>query len=128
MSVDDRSVLGRAAMILNGFGDNQPSLTLNELTNRCGLPRSTVHRFAEQLVAIGWLERASSGYRVGTRLFEVGSQAEQLNRLRAAAEPWMQRLHETSRMCVHLAILDGSEVLYIDKITARDVNVPSRIG
>lgn len=125
---DDRSVLGRAAMIINAFDNGKPALSLNDLTMITGLPRSTVHRFAEQLIVIGWLERASAGYRVGTRLFELGSRAEKLNRLRVAANPWMFKLHETSRMCVHLAILDTTEILYVDKITARGINLPSRIG
>lgn len=115
-------------MILSCFADDQPSLSLGELTTRCGLPRSTVHRFAEQLVAISWLERSYAGYRVGTRLFEVGSQAEQLNRLRSAAHQWMLKLHEVTRMSVHLAILEESDVLYVDKIAVRENNLPSRIG
>ncbi|HWL41501.1 MAG TPA: IclR family transcriptional regulator [Ilumatobacter sp.] len=121
-------MLGRASLILNCFKDDRPALTLNELTKRCGLPRSTVHRFAEQLVGIAWLERTPAGYRVGTSLFEVGSQADKFTRLRAAAEPWMLKLHETSRMCVHLAVLDGADVLYIDKISARHIHLPSRVG
>jgi DNA-binding IclR family transcriptional regulator len=124
----DRSVLGRAAMIINAFDNGKPTLSLNDLTTITGLPRSTVHRFAEQLIAIGWFERASAGYRVGTRLFEVGSRAERLNRIRVAANPWMFKLHEMSRMCVHLAILDGVEILYLDKIAARGINLPSLIG
>lgn len=127
-AVDDRSVLGRAAMIINAFDNGKPTLSLNDLTTTTGLPRSTVHRFAEQLIAIGWLERASAGYRVGTRLFEVGSRADRLNRMRVAANPWMFKLHEASRMCVHLAMLDGAEILYLDKIAARGINLPSGIG
>lgn len=126
--VDANSVLGRAAMIVNAFDNGKPVLTLTEITTITGLPRSTVHRFAEQLIAIGWLERAASGYRVGTRLFEVGSRSERLDRLRRAANPWMFRLHEASRLTVHLAVLDGDEILYVDKIAARGHSLPSRVG
>jgi DNA-binding IclR family transcriptional regulator len=124
-----RSVLGRAAAILNAFQAADPVLSLGELTERTGLPRSTVHRFAESLVAIGWLERSLSGYRVGMRLFEVGALVANVNRIRNSAGVWMQEAHELSRLCVHLAVLDGFDVVYLDKITGRGLTtLPSRIG
>jgi DNA-binding IclR family transcriptional regulator len=120
--------LGRAAAIINAFDCETPVLGLNDLTERTGLPRSTVHRFAEQLVAIGWLERVVSGYRIGMRLFEVGALVASLNRLRNSAGPWLQKAHEISRLSVHLGVLDGFDVVYVDKIPARGVNLPTRMG
>ena len=47
-----KSVLGRAALLIEAFDIDRPLLSLNHLAERTGLPRSTVHRLAEQLVTI----------------------------------------------------------------------------
>jgi DNA-binding IclR family transcriptional regulator len=123
-----RSVLGRAAALLNAFTETEPVLSLGQLTERTGLPRSTTHRLAESLVTIGWLERDLAGYRVGMRLFEVGALVINVNRIRDSASVWMQEAHELSRNAVHLAVLDGFDVVYLDKVCSRELDVPSRIG
>lgn len=123
-----RSVLGRAAALLNAFTETEPVLTLGQLTERAALPRSTAHRLAESLVTIGWLERDLAGYRVGMRLFEVGALVINVNRIRDSASVWMQEAHEMSRNAVHLAVLDGFDVVYLNKVCSRELEVPSRIG
>jgi DNA-binding IclR family transcriptional regulator len=126
--LDDHSVLGRAARILDGFGDRSPVLSLNQLSERTGLPKSTSYRFAEQLVALGWLERASCGYRVGMRLFELGGLAAGQNRLREVALPELQHLAVAMNYAAHLAILDDGEVLYLNKVRAKGLELPTREG
>jgi DNA-binding IclR family transcriptional regulator len=123
-----RSVLGRAAALLNAFTEREPVLSLGQLTERTALPRSTAHRLAESLVSVGWLERDLAGYRVGLRLFEVGALVINVNRLRDSASVWLQEAHEMSRNAVHLAVLDGFDVVYLDKVCSRELDVPSRIG
>lgn len=123
-----RSVLGRAAALLNAFTSTDAVLSLGQITERTGLPRSTAHRLAETLVSIGWLERDLTNYRVGMRLFEVGTLAVKVNRLRDAAAVWLQDAHEQSRHAVHLAVLEGFDVVYLDKVCSRELDVPSRIG
>ena len=76
-----RSVLGRVDCIIGAFEPADGALTLHELTERTGLPKSTVHRMVDQLVAIGWIEREVSGYRIGMRLFEIGGLASRRSRL-----------------------------------------------
>jgi DNA-binding IclR family transcriptional regulator len=122
------SVLARAAMILDAFDGTTPSLSLSVLSSRAGLPKSTVHRFAEQLLELGWLERANGGYRVGMRLFEVGGLAERRNRMRDKALPILQQLSAATHCAVHLAVLDRSEVVYLDKLPIRGLEVPTREG
>ena len=122
------SVLARAAMILGAFDGAAPSLTLSELSSRAGLPKSTVHRFAEQLLELGWLERANGGYRVGMRLFEVGGLADRRNRMRDKALPILQQLSAVTQCAVHLAVLDRCEVVYLDKLPIRGLDLPTREG
>lgn len=122
-----RSVLGRAAIVLEAFVDDSV-LSLADLTAATGLPRSTVYRFAEQLVAIQWLDRVPAGYRVGMRLFEIGGRASSVNRLRECAGPWLLQAQQQSRLAVHLAVLSDSEVVYLDRLVSSRFRVPSRLG
>jgi DNA-binding IclR family transcriptional regulator len=124
----DKSVLSRAAAILDAFKVDPPVVSLSELSCRSGLPKSTVHRLAEQLLALGWLERVTGGYRVGMRLFEVGELAGQCNRMRDSALPHLRKLATTTLWAIHLAVLDRNEVVYLDKIPAKEVDIPSRTG
>jgi DNA-binding IclR family transcriptional regulator len=124
----DKSVLARAAAILDAFKIAPPVLSLSELSTRSRLPKSTVHRLAEQLLVLGWLERVTGGYRVGIRLFEVGELAERCNRMRDSALPYLRKLATTTMWAIHLAVLDRNEVVYLDKIPAKEVDIPSRTG
>lgn len=126
-SEDRRSVLGRIAVVVEAF-EADSVLSLGELTARTGLPRSTTYRLAEQLLSIGWLDRVPSGYRIGLRLFELGGLASSATRMRNSAVPWALQVHEQTRMTVHLGVLDGDEVVYLDKLSPRNTEVPTRIG
>jgi DNA-binding IclR family transcriptional regulator len=127
-SASDRSVLSRAARVMDAFGAQDPVLSLNDLTARVGLPKSTVHRIAEQLVELSWLERTACGYRVGMRLFEIGGLVESRHRLRNAALPYLQDVSQRFHMSAHLGVLDGHEVLYLETLPARGAALPTRQG
>jgi DNA-binding IclR family transcriptional regulator len=121
-------VLHRAADILNSFDESHLVLSLHDLSERAHLPKSTAHRFVEQLVELGWLERAVDGYRIGMRLFEVGGLVERRNRLRDAALPYMHNLSSRLSCVVHLGILDTHEVLCVEKVPCPDFRIPTREG
>jgi DNA-binding IclR family transcriptional regulator len=124
----DNSVLGRAALILSAFEQGEPVLSLADLSAHTGLPKSTVHRFAEQFLELGWFERAVGGYRIGLRLFEVGGLADRRKRLADRAAPHLQQLAARTRWSVHLGVLDGSDVIYLAKLPIRGLEVPTRDG
>lgn len=126
--VPQRSVLTRAASIISAFNGSHRVLSLNELSRRSNLPKSTAHRFAEQLLELGWLERELTGYRVGMRLFEVGALAERRNKLRDKALPHLHQLAAQTGMTVNLGILDEHEVLYLERIPLRGFSLPTRDG
>jgi DNA-binding IclR family transcriptional regulator len=128
MGADDNSVLGRAALILDAFDGTDPVLSLGDLIARSGLPKSTVHRFADQLVDLGWLERSVGGYRVGLRLFEVGGLAERRKRLAEVAGPHLHELSAATSWAVHLGVLPDTEVVYLVKLPVRGLEVPTRDG
>jgi DNA-binding IclR family transcriptional regulator len=125
---DDHSVLGRAAKILDAFTGDVLDLSLTQLAERACLPKSTCYRFAERLCSLGWLEHASSGYRIGIRLFEIGELATSRNRLCGAALPELQQLAIGLDCVAHLAVLDGPEIVYLLKVPTRGLSVPTREG
>jgi DNA-binding IclR family transcriptional regulator len=114
-----RSVTSKVAAILDAFTTDTPRLSLQGLADRAGLPQSTTYRLVCELVEWGGLERVSGGYQIGLRLWEIGELARRGEQLRDVAIPFMQDLYEATRENVHLAVLDGREALYIERITGR---------
>jgi DNA-binding IclR family transcriptional regulator len=122
------TVVGRLEAILASFDGCDRALGLSEISHRVGLPKSTVHRLANQLCAVGWLERNSGGYRVGLKLLELGSVALQRTGLREAAFKHMHSLALRTGMVVHLGILDHDQVVYLDRVATSRVSLPTRVG
>jgi DNA-binding IclR family transcriptional regulator len=114
-----RSVTSKVVAILDAFSADSPRLSLHGLSERTGLPQSTTYRLASELVEWGGLERTSGGYQIGLRLWEIGELARRGEQLRDVAQPFMQDLYDATRENVHLAMLDGREALYIEKISGR---------
>ena len=123
-----RSVLGRVDCIIGAFDRADGALTLHELTERTGLPKSTVHRMVDQLIGIGWIEREVSGYRIGMRLFEIGGLASRRSRLSDLAYPHLHSLSVATGLAVQMAILDGVDVVYLERIPMRGFRLPTRQG
>jgi DNA-binding IclR family transcriptional regulator len=123
------TLLKRAFRILNAFSAARPELTLAELAEATGLPRSTAHRIAGQLEAEGALEGTARGWRVGVRLFELGQLVPTQRGLRERALPHMNDLYEATHQTIQLAVLDGDDVLYVEVLSGhRKARSPSRRG
>jgi DNA-binding IclR family transcriptional regulator len=123
-------VLGRALQILEAFGPRHTVLTLTDLARRAGLPLSTVHRLAGELVTWGALERDAGGrYSVGLRLWEVGSLAPRGLGLRERALPYLEDLSQVTHENVQLAVRERAEVVFVERIAgSRAVPVHTRVG
>ncbi|MDJ0104959.1 IclR family transcriptional regulator [Rhodococcus erythropolis] len=122
------AVLDRFSRILEVFEESSP-LTLNQVSLRTGLPRSSTHRMLEQLVEKRWLNRSGRKYELGMRLVELGSSAVHQNRLRTHALPILTELQRVSGMVIHLGILEQSDVVYLCKIGGPyAAAVPTRVG
>jgi len=114
---DGEGVLARAAALLDAFDDAHRELTLAALVGRSGLPRSTAHRMAAQMVAQGWLDKHDGRYRIGNRLFALSGLVPLRHTLREAVLPFLQDLYEATRTTVQLGVLDHDRVLIVEKIT-----------
>lgn len=123
------SVLGKVQLILEAFGLDDEALGLAELTRRTGLAKASVHRLSQELVRCGFLERRHGKYRLGMRLFEIGQRVPRQRILRDLARPFMEDLSQATGQTIHLAVVDGLEVLYLDKVSGHaQVARPSRVA
>jgi DNA-binding IclR family transcriptional regulator len=124
-------VIDRALSILDMLSAQGPDLALGEISEKLELHKSTVHRLIMVLERHKLIERnASSGrYRLGLKLFELGTKAlAQLN-LRDRARPFLERLVLETSETVHLCVLDDSEVVYLDKVEPeRSVRMATSVG
>jgi DNA-binding IclR family transcriptional regulator len=116
--------------ILSAFGPSAEALTLSGIARAAGLPLSTAHRLVGELAGWGALERGEDGrYRIGLRLWEVGALAPRSLGLRERAMPYLEDLYEATRQNVQLAVRDGHEVVYVERLAHPDaVRVFSRVG
>ena len=104
--------------------------SLSELASKLNLNRSTAHRLASTLVERRYLSFAPrSGYGLGPKALEVGYQARaQLDITRVAREH-LENLAAQTGDTVHLGVLDGRSVSYLDKIPGRRrIEISSRVG
>ncbi|WP_405622387.1 IclR family transcriptional regulator [Streptomyces sp. NBC_00076] len=125
-----RSVSSRLLDVLFAFRPGRSRLTLADLTRETGLPHATVRRLALELVEAGALERArDGGFTVGIRLWQLGTLAPLSLPLRTVALPFMDDLHTALRQHVQLAVLEGTEAVLVERLSAGSaVDVMSRIG
>lgn len=111
-----RSVLDRADVILAAFDSEHTDLSLLGIMVRTGLPKTTVHRAVHKLVGLDWLELHDGRYSIGTRLLEFAELSWAHAVLRKAALPIMQSLRAYTRETVHLAVSNGRDIVYIEKL------------
>ncbi len=128
--VDERSVTARGFAVLDAFTTAAPALSLSEIARRAGLPLTTTHRLVAELRAAGALERDVDGtYRIGLRLWEIGSLAPRGVPLREAALPFLEDLYEVTHENAQLGVREGHDVVYIERIAGRRaVGVLTRVG
>jgi DNA-binding IclR family transcriptional regulator len=123
-------VVGRALHLLGAFDADHRELTLSELARRADLPLSTAHRLLNEFCEWGAVERGEDGlYRIGLRLWELGSLAPRGPGLREAALPFLEDLSLVTRENVQLAVREGTEVVFVERIAGSGaVPVLTRVG
>jgi DNA-binding IclR family transcriptional regulator len=124
-----KSVLAKVQRILEAFGPDDEHLSLTEIARRTGLAKASVHRLAQELLQWGLLERRGSSYWLGMRLFEIGQRVPRQRILREAARPYMEDLYHATNETIHLAVLDGLDVFYLEKVSGHgQITRPSRVA
>jgi IclR family transcriptional regulator, pca regulon regulatory protein len=111
------SSLRAGLAILNCFSAEQPVLGIANLADELSMSRSTTHRYASTLVALGYLEQDQARrYRLAPRVVDVGMSVLDSMALRGKAREHLRELREQTGRTVSLAVLDGEDVRYIDRL------------
>ncbi|MET8427648.1 IclR family transcriptional regulator [Nocardia sp. NPDC004860] len=125
-----RSVTSRSLALLAAFDTTHRRLGLTELATRASMPLATAHRLVGELVAFGALARTGAGdYVIGRRLWDLGLLAPVQGGLVETASPFLHDLFGATHATVHLAVRDGTRVLYLDRLRgSASVPILSTIG
>ena len=118
-----KSALFRALQVLECFDPNTPELSLKQITARAGIAPSTAHGIVSELVSLGLLERRGKELVLGVRLWEVAVRAPGVFGLRETALPYLQEVRDRLKEHAQLGILQGSEVLYLERLSAPESTV-----
>jgi IclR family transcriptional regulator, acetate operon repressor len=110
------SVADRVFVVLESCAASPRALSLVDLVERTGLPKTTLHRLCWKLVELGMLEHAGGGFRIGTKLFALGSMNTQLRRLRAIAMPHLHALVARTSWATNLAVPADGRALIVEEV------------
>lgn len=121
----------RAIMLLETLAQDGSGMSLSQISQKLGWPKSTVHGLLTTLRDFCYVDQSleDSTYRLGTRLFELGNQVARSWVIKEAARPVMLRLVREFGETVQLGTEDDGEILYLDKLVANSVvSIMSEVG
>ena len=125
------SSVASAVRLMKAFSEEQVEIGISDLARRLGVAKSTVHRLAVTLVADGMLERNpdTGKYRLGIALFRLGSLVRRRMIVSNEARPFLRDLREKVNETVHLAVLDGCEIMYVYNLeSTQAIRMRSDVG
>lgn len=108
----------KGLILLEAMAKKNSSSGVTELANQLGLHKSNVHRLLQGLVHQGFARRdpETRRYELTMKLWELGARVFNRLDVRQEALPYMRQLAEETQETVHLSVLNGTDVLYIEKI------------
>ena len=115
----------RALFILEVMAQVGVPITITELSQKTNLTLGTTHRLLNTMIHRGFVDQnpENSKYRLGLKVFQIGSTASHFKDLRTVARPVMEELQQMYNETVNLATLDGSEVVYVDQVESTNIVV-----
>lgn len=125
------STLAKGLSVLDWLVRQQSGCRVTDVAQAFGMARSNAHRTLQTLVECGWVVQnsATSAYSPSLKLFELGSLVETSLDLKTRLRPHLARLAAESGETIHLAVLEGAEIIYLDKFdSSLPVAAYSRIG
>jgi IclR family KDG regulon transcriptional repressor len=117
--------------LLKAFSEREVEIGISDLAKRLGVAKSTVHRLAVTLVSEGILEQNpdSGKYRLGLSLFRLGALVRHRMDVSIEARHLLRELREKANETVHLAVLDGAEIMYVYNLeSTQAIRMRSDIG
>jgi DNA-binding IclR family transcriptional regulator len=105
------------AAILQCYSGEHLALGIADLAEIVGISRSTTHRYAMTLVALGYLEQDSKRkYRLSPRAADVGGVAIEAIRAEVGARAVLEELRDELGHTVSMGVLSGDRVIYVHRL------------
>jgi IclR family acetate operon transcriptional repressor len=123
--------VAKALQTLMVLGEANRDLSLAELCHRVGIPKTTVFRYLQTLVAHGFVRHdpQTDRYGLGLRLWDLGQLVGANMRLREVALPPMEMLRDRFDETVNLGVLDGKDIVYMEMAESRkSLRMQARLG
>ncbi len=110
--------LSKGLAILDYMARAGGPVKLSAVAEDLGLVKSGVHRVLTTLCELGFAthEPETRRYQATLKTWELGASIIAVHPVKRAAAPYMQELHRTTQETVNLLVLDGDDVLFLDKI------------
>lgn len=126
----DAKILEKGLNIVEDLAQSAQGMTAVELANSIGIHKTSVYRYLNTLLNAGYIQSNGDGhYHLGNKILELGSQLLRRMPLRETAHPFLVKLSAETEKTVHLCVLDGQDVIYIDKVESQQtLPIMSRIG
>ncbi|SIR07791.1 transcriptional regulator, IclR family [Rhizobium sp. RU20A] len=126
----DTGTFGKVLAVLDLVLSADTPLRFKDVLQLAGQPRGTLHRQLTHLVSEGLLVVGADGsYTPGLRLLRLAHRSWSQNSFRTVAAPHLLRLHAATGETVHLGVLSGSDIVYVDKVEGQQtVRMGSQVG
>lgn len=123
-------VIDRVFDILELLATEEAGLGITEIAKRLNLNKSTAHRIVNGIMHRGYIEKTEFGYyRLGLGFVSLSSLRMNNVELTIEAKPFLREMTNHTGQTSHLAVLNGSDAMYIDKVeTVKNLRLYSEIG
>jgi IclR family transcriptional regulator, KDG regulon repressor len=121
----------KALVMLQAIGEAGRDLSLREVCELTGLPKSTAYKYLRTMRECGFLahDELNDTYRIGPMIWQLGESVDEQQRLRETALPLMNALRDRFDETVNLGVLDRTEVVYLEMVeSAKTLRMRAHLG
>ena len=110
--------LVKSIQIIEILSKNRNGMSITEISNILGFPKSTIHHILNTLLVNGYIssDKNTKKYSLGLKFLTLSRSILDAIDISKIAHEDLRKLHEEAKDTVHLAVLQNGQVYYIDKI------------
>ncbi|MEE9097627.1 IclR family transcriptional regulator domain-containing protein [Pseudarthrobacter phenanthrenivorans] len=113
--------LARGLAVIRAFDAERPVMTLSEVASRTGLTRATARRFLHTLVELGYVRTDGKTFALTAKVLQLGYAYLSGLSLPQLAQPHLEELSLKLGESTSAAVLDGTDIAYIARVTTRRI-------